>query len=213
MKTKLIIIIGILLISNIEITYSHEKSKSLFIEIRYPTPLGNNFLNKGPDNGYLGIFDIGIGYKFLNFQELRFDVSFNTSQLRLSQAEVTLTTLNPQFGIQYLININKLLIFPKLGVGYTNWRFRSPSKTLNDEQGRPYRIDSYKENTNGINIEGSISIEASLNRHLDGYVSLSYYFTRLEKPNPPVENVSYNRGISYQVKKQFLIIHHLTQKR
>lgn len=159
--------------------YSQINKSNIAFEIRYPTPIGHNFINS-TDFKYNGIVDIGIGYNFLKVKNLELGVLFNASILRFSITDVTLTTLSPKLKIDYKINVKRISIVPNVAVGYSNWRFNS---------------SNYTENYSGLTFKGGTKVVLNKNNRLNWYMLLAYEFTRLEKPSEPVQNSNYTRNI------------------
>ncbi len=156
--------------------------KNLSFEIKYPAPIGDNFIT---DN-YTGIINLGIDYNFFKTNNLGIGILANTAFLKTnSQApsNANLWTLSPKFKFDYNFNIGKISIIPQLGVGYSYWSF-SPDGFDN--------IDY-----NGFSTSASTKILFNSDKKVNLYAILSYEFTRLEKPDNLTSNFSYNQNIHH----------------
>jgi len=176
-------------------SFSQINTENISFELRYPIPIGDNFINKGFDNGYLGLIDLGIDYNILKTNGLGVGIILNTSVLRLSETDLTLMILSPKLKVEYEIDLNKISIIPQVGVGYSNWRFRAPEMTYYDEFGNPVQGEKYKENENGLTIKGATKLVINGDKQIKWYFNLSYEFTKLEKPEQEGGDTKYNRNI------------------
>jgi hypothetical protein len=176
-------------------SYAQINTDNISFELRYPFPIGNNFINKAQDLGYTGLFDLGLDYNILNTFGIGVGVLFNASFLQLSQTDVNLMILSPKVKVEYEINLNKISIIPQIGVGYSNWRFQSPGVTLTGESGNAYRLSGHIQNYNGLSIKSITKFILNNDKRVKWYLNFSHEFTKLEKPEEPVENRNYNRNI------------------
>jgi hypothetical protein len=172
-----ILIIGLIILSASS-TYSQLNTENISFELRYPVPIGDNFINKGFDNGYLGIIDFGVDYNIIKTKGFGIGLLLNTSVLRL-----------------YEIDLSKIIIIPQIGVGYSNWRFRAPAMTFTDEFGNPVQGEEYKLNENGLTLRGGSKIVLNTDSKVKWYINFTYEFTKLEKPDEPAEDTKHNRNI------------------
>ena len=189
-----LILLGLILFQGV-LVYSQVNTESISFGLRYPYPTGYNYINKGLDNGYLGIIDVEVDYGVLKLDKLSFGLLFNASHLKLSKTDMDLWIISPKIKIDYRIKINKFSLIPQFGIGYSNWRFRSPAYTLYDEYGTAYKIEGYKRNENGLSLKTATKIEMNINDRLQGFFQLAYEFTRLEKPETPAKNSNDNRNM------------------
>ncbi len=60
------LLLFVLIISQTISLYSQINTDNISFELRYPLPLGDNLLNKGFGDGYLGLIDIGIDYNVIH---------------------------------------------------------------------------------------------------------------------------------------------------
>jgi hypothetical protein len=183
-----------LIILQVISSYSQINKDNISFELRYPLPLGDNFLNKGPGNSYTGIIDFGIDYNFIQKNGFGMGVILNTSLLRFSFADVNLFILSPKVKFDYEIKVKKLSIIPQIAFGYCNYRFRAPSRTLTDEYGNPLEAGKYKKNENGVVMKAGTKVVLNSDRKLNWYLQMAYEFTRLEKPDDPAIDSKYNRN-------------------
>jgi hypothetical protein len=165
------------------------------INARYPVPTGDNFINKGLGNGYTGIMDIGLDYRMVKFKGFGMGISFNTSILRLPETDLTLVILSPKVLFDYETGLNRISIIPQIGVGYSNWIFRSPAISFTDESGNPVHGDAVKQNENGFNLGGGLKFVLNTDNHVKWYINFTYEYTRLEIPDETAENSGHNRNI------------------
>ena len=173
-----------------------QSNKNISLELRYPIPIGHNFVNGNLNNGYNGIADIGINYSLLKSKNFALGLLFNSSLLRLSITDVNLLILSPKIKIDYKININKINIIPSFALGYSNWRFTSNSFPMIDASGNVIQGKKYKNNINGITFNGSTKIVSNTSNRLNWGISIAYEYTKLEKPTNGAINSNFNRNIS-----------------
>jgi hypothetical protein len=189
-----LIVVGLVLFNTVS-SYSQFDSENISFELRYPVPIGDNFINKGFDNGYIGLFDIGLDYNVIKKDKLGIGILLNSSVLRLTINDLTLLVLSPKVKVEYEIDINKLIIIPQIGIGYSNWRFRAPGITYLDEFGNQIQDEQYKQNLNGLTLKGATKLVINNDKNLKWHFNLSYEFTKLEKPENLTDNNNYNQNI------------------
>jgi hypothetical protein len=181
-------------------------------ELRYPFPIGNNFLNNKllDGSGHIGIIDLGIDYNFFKSKNFGFGIVFNTSLLRLPETDVNTLAFSPKIKIEYFINSEKFSFVPQIGFGYSRWRFKGPEMDFMDEYGNSVHFDN-KMNYNGLSIKGSMKLIIINSNKINLYFQLAYEFTRLEKSKYGEVDSNYNRniqilypgfGIVYKFKNQ-----------
>ena len=73
MKKTLSILFILIQINNL---LAQINKDDIAFELRYPIPVGDNFLNKGLGDGYHGIVDIGVDYNFININNIFFSSVF-----------------------------------------------------------------------------------------------------------------------------------------
>jgi len=189
---KILIVLFILIPAST--LFSQINREEIGIDVRYPIPIGDNFLNNNSRGGYLGLVDIGIDYNLIKINNFGIGVLINSSVLRFSKNDVTLIILSPKIKVDYKININRISIIPNIAIGYSNWQFRSSAKTFAVENGIPVQIDQAAEFLNGITFKGATKIMLNSNRQLNWYFQFAYEFTKLEKPHNAVDS-QYNRNM------------------
>lgn len=195
---KKITIIGLILIITIS-SFSQINTENISFELRYPIPIGDNFINKGFDNGYIGLIDLGVDYNIIKTNGLGIGLLLNSSVLRLSETELTLMILSPKLKVDFEIDLNKVSIIPQIGVGYSNYRYRAPASdmTLTDEFGNPVEGDSekFKQNENGFTLRGGSKLVLNSDNKVKWFINFTYEFTKLEKPDEPMQDTKQNRNI------------------
>ena len=189
---KILIVLFILIPAST--LFSQINREEIGIDVRYPIPIGDNFLNNNSRGGYIGLVDIGIDYNFIKLNNFGIGVLINSSVLRFSKNDVTLIILSPKIKVDYKININRISIIPNIAIGYSNWQFRSPAKVLGVENGIPIQSEKYVDYSNGITFKGATKIMLNSNRQLNWYFQFAYEFTKLEKPHNAVDS-QYNRNM------------------
>jgi len=189
---KILIVLFILIPAST--LFSQINREKIGIDVRYPIPIGDNFLNNNSRGGYLGLVDIGIDYNLIKINNFGIGVLINSSVLRFSKNDVTLIILSPKIKVDYKININKISIIPNIAIGYSNWQFRSSAKTFAVENGIPVQIDQAAEFLNGITFKGATKVLLNSNSRLNWYFQFAYEFTRLEKLDNGIDS-NYNRNM------------------
>jgi len=174
--------------------FSQINREEIAIDVRYPIPIGDNFLNNNSRGGYLGLVDIGIDYNLLKLNNFGIGFLINSTVLSFSKDDVTLIILSPKIKVDYKININKISIIPNIAIGYSNWQFRSSAKTFAVENGIPVQIDQAAEFLNGITLKGGTKVVLNSTSRLNWYFQFAYEFTRLEKPDNGIDS-NYNRNM------------------
>jgi len=189
---KILIVLFILIPAST--LFSQINREKIGIDVRYPIPIGDNFLNNNSRGGYLGLVDIGIDYNLIKINNFGIGVLINSSVLRFSKNDVTLIILSPKIKVDYKININRISIIPNIAIGYSNWQFRSSAKTFAVENGIPVQIDQAAEFLNGITFKGATKVLLNSNSRLNWYFQFAYEFTRLEKLDNGIDS-NYNRNM------------------
>ena len=174
--------------------FSQINREEIAIDVRYPIPIGDNFLNNNSRGGYLGLVDIGIDYNLLKLNNFGIGFLINSTVLSFSKNDVTLIILSPKIKVDYKININKISIIPNIAIGYSNWQFRSSAKTFAVENGIPVQIDQAAEFLNGITLKGGTKVVLNSTSRLNWYFQFAYEFTRLEKTDNGIDS-NYNRNM------------------
>lgn len=121
----------------------------------------------------------------------------NTSVLKLYEPDITLAVISPKIKVEYEIDLNKVLIIPQIGVGYSNWRFILPIDYIIDDNDIYHPTYGYRRTSseNGFTLKGGTKILINSDKRVKWYINLAYEFTRLEKPTSDAENNSFNRNI------------------
>lgn len=193
---KRTIIISLILTITIS-AFAQINTKDISFEFRYPIPIGDNFINKGFNLGYIGIIDLGVDYNIIKSNGLGVGLLLNTSVLKLYKTDITLAVISPKIKVEYEIDLNNVFIIPQIGVGYSNWRFIVPIDFFIDENDISHPTYGYKHTSseNGFTLKGGTKILINNDKRVKWYINLAYEFTRLEKPTNGAENNSFNRNI------------------
>jgi hypothetical protein len=174
--------------------YAQIKGDYISFEVRYPIPVGDNFINKGATDGYFGIVDLGVDYTILKVNNLGVGLMINSSVLKFSAFDVTLWTISPKVKIDYVINLNRIRLIPGAGFGYSNWR--SYSKLPNfSVSGEPSGTSLDKTVQNALSFQAEAKVLFRKEKRINWYFEIAYEFTRLEKPEFPAEDSGFNRNI------------------
>lgn len=94
MKRKLLIA---LIFLNTISSYSQVNSENVSFEMSYPIPIGNNFINKALNEGYIGLIDLGVDYNVYRVNRIGIGLTLNSSILRLSETDTGLKILDVQY--------------------------------------------------------------------------------------------------------------------
>jgi hypothetical protein len=195
MKIKIYFII-VFTILQTSLLFSQGINDNISLELRYPFPLGDNFLNnKIVDKGYYGLIDIGLDYSLFRIKNFGIGILVNTSIYKLDISNLTLMVFSPKMKFEYNINFGKFTLIPQLAVGYSNWRFRAPTSSITDESGNVFYIKKIENNENGLSFKGSSKLVFDSSRKMAFYIQVAYEFTRLEKPTMPAVDSKYNRNL------------------
>ena len=187
------------------LTFSQISNGDVSFELRYPKPVGDNFLSN-----YTGIIDAGIDYSANNSKKFTIGATFNSSFLNgeFPFADVKLLILSPKFKLQYKINLKNSAIVSNVALGYSNFKFFE-TYNFTDVNANPIGPSTAIKNENGISLKASSKIVFNYSKRWSWFIQLSYEFTRLAKPMAAMD-VSYNRnvhliypgvGITFRFKK------------
>lgn len=190
---KKVIVIGLILLQTSGI-YSQINKNSISLELRYPIPIGDNFLHNGSAGSYTGIGDIGIDYSVTNVNNFGVGVLLNSSVLRFSATDLTLMILSPKIKFDYSLHMRRFIVIPQIAIGYSSWIFRAPSMQMTDVSGNLVDSPPYRENMNGLSFKGAVKLVLNSSRKICWYCQVAYEFTRLEKPEDPAVNTEFNRN-------------------
>jgi hypothetical protein len=191
MKKAFAIMIILIQMNNL---FSQINKDDLAFELRYPIPMGDNFLNKGFGDGYSGIDDLGVDFNLLKINKLGVEILLNTSFLRLPESDMNLIILNPKIKIDYKINFNNISVVPNVAVGYSNWQLRATVLT-HESPIDPVQKEEIKEYYGGISYRGATKIVWNNNKRLNWYIQLAYEFTKLEESENSGADSEYNRNV------------------
>jgi len=106
------------------------QDSKLSLELNYPLPLGENFINRF----YFGVADIGLKYRIFEYSFFNLGAGYSTSIIRQSDDlipfDVTLFTFQPKLFIELDWKSIKR-VHPYLGVGYSILWFYSREEMIN----------------------------------------------------------------------------------
>jgi len=180
MKKVLLIFLILIRVNSL---FSQINKEDIAFELRYPVPIGHNFLNKGFGVGYLGLIDIGVDYNLLKIDNFGIGFLLNSSVLKSSLNDVSLVTISPKINIDFKIRLKKISIIPNIGAGYSCWFFAV------------HEGEEKKESFNGLTLNAGVKLALNSDRPLKFFLLFAYEFTKLEKPKPGVLDISYNRNM------------------
>lgn len=192
MKKLIIFILVNLQVSTI---YSQFNQKDISFELRYPVPVGDNFIHRGYVEGYKGVVDVGVDYNVLKFGNLGIGVLFNGTFLKNTDFyDVHLRILSPKIKIEYEWDVKKISIIPNLALGYSHWHFRTPKADFYDNNGIYLRSGELIVNLNGFTFRSGLKLLMKTTKRIDWYVQFAYELTKLEKTEFG-DDSNYNRNV------------------
>jgi hypothetical protein len=192
---KGILLLFILIYSTTSYSQFFNKDKIAF-DLRYPLPVGNNFINKAFIVGYTGLFDLSVDYTMHNLKNLEFGLVYNSSFFRLSESKLSLVTICPRFNFDYTLNLGKISFIPNVALGYSVWYFWGPSYTVHDLNGNEYTFEKTFETLKGFSVRTGLKTVLENKKPLSWYVQFSYEFTNFDEPTNNIADSRYNREIS-----------------
>ncbi len=191
MKTRLLIVLALL---QVNLLFSQINKEDIAFELRYPIPVGDNFINKGLDKGYTGIIDFGIDYNVVKMKNFSVGVLLNTSYLTQTKSEVDLRIISPKIKCEYNYALSKISIIPQVALGYSSLYFHAKATTVQvDDQ--IFEIPEEELTEGGLALKAGTKIVYNANRAIQWYGSIAYEFTKLEKPSNEAEDTSFNRNV------------------
>ena len=173
--------IVVIILFQSSVIYSQHFNEDISFGLRYPIPIGDNFLNKAYTNGYKGLIDFEVGYGIIKMNNASVGFLFNASYLVLSEIDLKLLVLSPKLSFGYTFCYNKLTISPQLAFGYSNWRFRIPDVIYTDQYGNIIK-KGYNQNANGLTYGCATKLAYNLNSKMSLYAQIAYEYTKIEKP-------------------------------
>lgn len=175
---KKLVLVFLLLIQSAQV-FAQFNSDNISFEVRYPIPIGHNFINKGADKGYTGLIDFGIDYTVYKVQKLNVGVLLHASFFKFKPGDVNLRTIAPKLKADYEINLSKVSIVPQVAVGYSSFHFSG----------------AYKKNSGGPAVKAATKIVFNRDKQMNWYFLIAYEFTKLKKLEDFVEDTSFNKNI------------------
>lgn len=174
---------AVIIILQSSIVFSQSFNEDISIDLRYPIPVGDNFLSKGFGNGYMGVVDAGIDYSIFRISNIKIGILLNSSFLKPIDLDMRLMILSSKIKVDYTLSIHRLTIIPQFAIGYSNWRFRIPDIIFTDENGNVLSKQDYKQNANGLTYKCATKFSFKVSERIDLYAQVAYEYTRLEKPD------------------------------
>jgi len=191
MKTRSLIVLAIL---QVNLLYSQINKEDIAFELRYPIPVGDNFVNKGLDKGYTGIIDYGIDYNVVKMKNFRVGIIVNTSYLKQTTSEVDLRIISPKIKCEYNYELSKISIIPQVALGYSKLHFHAKATTIQiDDQ--IFDIPEEESTESGLALKAGTKVVYNSHKTIQWYCSLAYEFTKLEKPSDGQGDTAFNRNI------------------
>lgn len=175
---KKLVLVSLILIQSAKV-FAQFNSDNISFEVRYPIPIGHNFINKGADKGYTGLIDFGIDYTVYKVQKLNVGVLLHASFFKFKPSDVNLRTIAPKLKADYEINLSKVSIVPQVAVGYSSFHFSG----------------AYKKNSGGPAVKAATKIVFNRDKQMNWYFLIAYEFTKLKKLEDFVEDTSFNKNI------------------
>jgi hypothetical protein len=164
------------------LSFSQSFMNSLNFELRYPIPVGKNFMNSNDlGSGYKGIIDAGAGINVFEVRNFSVGFQLSASVLSLSVSDLTATGITPKITASYDFRPGNISIIPQAAFGYTNWRFKS---------------GDFLRSENGISMEVSLKMVLRSSRRINLYLQGAYQHTRLELPSYGEIDSDFNRNIN-----------------
>lgn len=165
-----------------------QDSNKVSIELRYPTPIDNNFIG----DSYTGIFDIGARYHFTSMNNFNIGVSLHSGMLRKSSSNelpYSTNTYSIQPGAFLSYKSDKLGPFSFYsGLGFTSLIFKSKL----DKKHNNGFLESEESNTqHGFHV--NLGTRCSISNRL--YIHAQYEFIKLSNSND-VLDIDYNSNIN-----------------
>ena len=181
MCMKKLILLGVMICQALY-GYSQFFENAVTFEVRYPVPVGDNFMNNTllGGSGYVGIIDAGVEYHIFKKSGWGIGIAYNTSLLQLSEADLTAISFIPKLVVDYNLALGNLSLVPQAGFGYSYWRYKGYDDNIITD--------------NGMTFEGSLKFVFRNEKRINWFLQFAYEFTRLEKPEN-VEDTDFNRNI------------------
>jgi hypothetical protein len=166
---------------------SFSQDSKFSIEANYPFAIDNNFL--GEDS--YGLVDLGLKYRFAEFNPIQIGVSINggvlidNSNQNNSPQDFLVTTYSIQPKIFTELNLESMeKLHPFLGLGYTFMNFQlSGSNNGMDVSGESDSLSGF-----GLNIGAAYDISNKV------FVQVLYDFTKLNVDDVP--DIKYNTNVN-----------------
>jgi hypothetical protein len=166
---------------------SFSQDSKFSIEANYPFAIDNNFL--GEDS--YGLVDLGLKYRFAEFNPIQIGVSINggvlidNSNQNNSPQDFLVTTYSIQPKIFTELNLESMeKLHPFLGLGYTFMNFQlSGSNNGMDVSGESDNLSGF-----GLNLGVAYDISNNV------FVQVQYDFTKLNVDDVP--DIKYNTNVN-----------------
>lgn len=197
MKYLTAILLIFILFHEFPAAYSQTWNK-IFLEIKYPLPVGENFLSRAYDNGYTGFFNSGMGYSRKMGDQFGAGAAFGTTYLRLLETNMNAIVLCPTVqGFYYFpVETERNKVTQMIEIGYSFWRFFSnnlifpaDSTIVTDPDGY------YRENRHGFALGSSTKVSYFISDRIsiDFIIELNFHRLRAIKTE---ERSGYNQNIA-----------------
>tara|TARA_R110002049_G_scaffold237427_1_gene410520 strand:+ start:393 stop:974 length:582 start_codon:yes stop_codon:yes gene_type:complete len=167
---------------------SYSQDSKISVELNYPIPIDKNFIG---DN-YNGIIDLGLRYRFLEFNVIKIGGSLNTGYLKNSEKghnqpfDVNLFTIQPRVFAE--LNLPSIPKFhSSIGIGYSMYMF----KPVNNRALSNSNISTKSTNESGLNINTGVAFDITDKI----MVQIQYDFVRIAVDDN-VPDIKYNTNIN-----------------
>lgn len=169
-------------------TKNYSQDSKINIELSYPIPIDKNFVGKN----FNGIVDLGLKFRFLEFNIVNIGGSLNTGYLKNSKSDrvqpfdVNLFTIQPRVFAE--LNLPSIPKFhPSIGLGYSIFMF----KPVNNRTAFESNISTESINESGLNINTTLAYDITD----EILVIVQYDFVKIGVDND-VPDITYNTNIN-----------------
>lgn len=150
---------------------TRELHNNLSFKVRYPIPIGQNFLNHpfDLDRGYIGLADLGITYNFNIIAGFYIGVGLNAGYLYLDFTKINCIILNPLVNIEYKADLSeRVSLTPMFSIGYSSLHFKSAEYT------------DHGDHDNGFTLSESLKICRQITERFSMGLTFGHTFTKVD---------------------------------
>jgi len=197
LRNIITILLIFLLFYELSPAYSQTGNK-IFLEIKYPLPVGENFLSRAYNNGYTGFFNTNLGYSRKLGDQFGAGGAFGTTYLRLLETNMNAVVLCPMVqGFYYFpVETERNKVTQMIAIGYSFWsffsdnlNFPSDSTIVTDPDGH------YRENRHGFALGSSTKVSYFISDRvsIDFIIQLNFHRLKAIKTE---ERSWYNQNVA-----------------